>query len=125
MVRGIRGATTVEENKEHFILDATEQLFVDIVKQNNIKPEDVAQVLLTATSDLNAAFPAKAMRRLEGWDYVPVTCAQEINVASGMPLCIRMLMTVNTDKTQQQIKHVYLNNAVKLRPDLAQTEVDS
>lgn len=119
MVRGIRGATTVTADKEELILDATEQLFLEIVEKNQVKPEDVAQVLLTATPDLTSVFPAKAMRRLSGWDYVPVTCAQEIAVKNGMPLCIRMLMTVNTGKSQKEIKHVYLNNAIHLRPDLS------
>lgn len=125
MVRGIRGATTVIDNNESQILNETESLFSAIADQNDIDPEDVAQVLITVTGDIDAAFPAKAMRRLEGWDFVPVTCAQEINVPGGMPLCIRILMTVNTEKSQREINHIYLNDAVKLRPDLVKSKVDS
>ncbi|MGN7311219.1 chorismate mutase [Alkalicoccobacillus gibsonii] len=118
MVRGIRGATTVKVNQEDEILHETEQLFKAIAYQNEIDPVDVAQVLITVTEDLNATFPAKAMRRLPGWDFVPVTCAKEINVPGSLPQCVRILMTVNTAKTQKEIHHVYLNEAVKLRPDL-------
>ncbi|MDQ0205921.1 chorismate mutase [Alkalicoccobacillus murimartini] len=122
MVRGIRGATTVTQNEERQILDVTEQLFKTIAEQNEINPEDVAQVLITVTGDLNAAFPAKAMRRLTGWDFVPVTCAQEIDVPGGLPFCIRALLTINTEKSQKEIEHIYLNDAVKLRPDLVRVK---
>ncbi|MFK3936281.1 chorismate mutase [Alkalihalobacillus sp. NPDC078783] len=125
MIRGIRGATTVMVNQEVDILNETEQLFEAIADQNEIDPEDVAQVLITVTEDLNATFPAKAMRRLSGWDFVPVTCAKELSVPGSLPQCVRILMTVNTSKSQKEIHHVYLNEAVKLRPDLIKTSTNS
>jgi chorismate mutase len=75
-------------------------------------------VILTTTPDVNSAFPAKAVRSIEGWKYVPTMCTHEMNVEGALPLCIRVLMHVNTDIAQKDIKHIYLNEAVQLRPDL-------
>ncbi|MNP70812.1 Chorismate mutase AroH [compost metagenome] len=71
------------------------------------------------THDLDTAFPAKAIRQLDGWDMVPLMCALEVPVAGSLPKCIRLMVQVNTDKSQREIKHVYLNGAQALRPDLA------
>lgn len=117
MVRGVRGATTTEENDEKQILSATEEVVAQMIKENNISPEQVAQVLITVTPDLNATFPAKALRSFDGWTYVPVMCATEINVPGALQKCIRIMMTVNTDKLQTEITHVYLKNAKQLRPE--------
>lgn len=119
MVRGVRGATTIEQNSEQEIVEATTELVAKMVETNRIEPESVAHVLITVTEDITAAFPAKVLRQFDGWVYVPVVCAQEIPVPGSMPRCIRILMTVNTDVEQQEIAHVYLREAVKLRPDLS------
>ena len=121
MVRGIRGAITVERDNQQEILDATEELLKEIIKGNEIEAEQVAQALITVTEDLKSTFPAIALRRFPGWSLVPVTCAQEIPVVGSLPRCIRFLITVNTDKKQADIKHIYLREAKKLRPDLSLT----
>ncbi|MFD1928145.1 chorismate mutase [Sporosarcina siberiensis] len=118
MVRGIRGATTVEYDEELLILKATEELAVKMLEENEVDPEDIISVLISTTLDITSAFPAKAVRSIEGWKYVPVMCTHEMDVVGSMPFCIRILMHVNTDATQQSIQHVYHNNAVNLRPDL-------
>lgn len=100
------------------MLQATEDLLHEMIQTNSVKPEKVAQVIMTVTNDLTATFPAKALRTLEGWTYVPVMCMQEIPVPNGLKKCIRVLMTVETEEQQENINHVYLNEAVKLRPDL-------
>jgi chorismate mutase len=119
-VRGIRGATTVNENSADAIFAATRSLMTALVAANQIEVDDVASVILTMTPDLNADFPAKAVRSLEGWQWVPLMCATEIAVPDAMPRCIRVLVHVNTDKSQDEIQHVYLGEAVKLRPDVAE-----
>ncbi|MDQ0225104.1 chorismate mutase [Metabacillus niabensis] len=119
MIRGIRGAITVEENDSHLILEATSKLLKDMIKKNNINPERVAQVIMTVTDDLDATFPAKALRAIEGWTYVPVMCMREIPVPNSLEKCIRVMMTVETDVSQEKIQHVYLEGAISLRPDLA------
>lgn len=122
MIRGVRGATTVDGNKEELILKETEILLREIIKQNNIEAEQVASVIISVTEDLTACFPAKAMRAIEGWKYVPVMCTKEIPVLGSLPLCVRVMMHVNTSTPQQEISHVYLGNAISLRPDLAENK---
>ncbi|WP_096153770.1 MULTISPECIES: chorismate mutase [Bacillus] len=121
MIRGIRGATTINKNDEQEITVKTEQLLSEMIKTNDVQSDCVAQILISVTDDINASFPAKALRNFKGWDYVPVMCMKEINVPDALPLCIRIMMTVNTNLEQKQINHVYLNGATKLRPDLLKT----
>ncbi|MGB3259940.1 chorismate mutase [Paenisporosarcina sp.] len=118
MIRGIRGATTVTEDSVAQVLAETEKLVLAMAKENDVKPEDVASVVVSTTTDIASAFPAKAVRSIPEWTYVPVMCTHEMDVPGAMPLCIRVLMHVNTEKSQRDILHVYLNDAVKLRPDL-------
>ncbi|WP_096200933.1 chorismate mutase [Bacillus sp. FJAT-45350] len=122
MVRGIRGATTVKVNEEETILDATEILVHKMIEANDIKAEDVAHVLITVTHDLDSTFPAKSLRRFKEWTYVPVICSLEIPVPGSLEKCVRILMTVETERTQQEVQHIYLEDAVKLRPDLQLTK---
>ncbi len=122
MVRGIRGAVTVDNNDEKEIVNATERLLLEIITLNNVIAEDVAHVLITVTEDLNATFPAKALRSLQGWTYVPVMCSREIPVPDSLSNCIRVMLTVNTNAPQREIKHVYLEKAIQLRPDLQLTD---
>ncbi|WP_112181176.1 MULTISPECIES: chorismate mutase [Paraliobacillus] len=118
MIRGVRGATTVVHNEAQEILRNTNELVSEMIKANQIQPESVSNVLVSVTSDLNATFPAKPIRELDGWMYVPVMCMQEIDVPGSLEKCIRIMMTVDTEQTQKEIRHVYHHNATKLRPDL-------
>ena len=118
-VRGIRGATTTENNEEDAILAATGELLSAIQKANpSLLCEDLASALFTVTPDLTAVHPAKAARQM-GWTSVPLMCALEIPVDGSLPLCIRVLLTWNTPLTQKEITHIYLRQAAALRPDLA------
>lgn len=117
-VRGVRGATTVERDEEQEILAATEKLVLEMAQVNQIHPSDIASVIVSTTVDVKAAFPAKAIRSIEGWTYVPVMCTHEIDVPGSIRKCIRVMMTVNTNTAQQDIEHIYQNEAVRLRPDL-------
>lgn len=119
MNRGIRGATTVKQNDEQEILKETVLLLEEIVNRNDVKPDDICSVWITMTHDLDATFPARAIRALDGWDLVPLMCSVEIPVQGSLPRCIRLMVQVNTEKSQKEIKHVYLNEAQRLRPDLS------
>ncbi|KEF40540.1 chorismate mutase [Schinkia azotoformans MEV2011] len=119
MIRGIRGAITVKENNANEMVANTKILLDEMIEKNEIVPENVVQVLITATEDLDAVFPARAMRMLDGWTYVPVMCMREIPVVNSLEKCIRIMMTVETDIPQDQIDHIYLEGAVVLRPDLS------
>lgn len=117
VLRGIRGAITVERNLPEDIHFATWELLETIIKENNINTEDIASIIFTLTQDLNAGFPA-FVARTKGFKYVPLLCATEINVPGSLARCIRILVHINTRKSQQEIKHIYLRGAVKLREDL-------
>lgn len=117
MIRGIRGAITIKEDSPAEILTATTELLQEMQKANDFLPTDIASILFTVTTDIRAAFPAKAAREL-GWDLVPLLCFQEIEIKGALPYCIRVLIHINTNKSQEEIKHIYLRDAVKLRPDL-------
>lgn len=118
-VRGIRGATTVEKNEAEPILSATEELLREMIRRNQATPEDVACLFATVTTDLNATFPAQAIRSIPGWEMVPLLCANEIPVPGSLPRCIRLLLLINTERSYEEIQHVYLRSAQSLRPDLA------
>lgn len=119
--RGIRGATTVENNDVQAILSATRELLQQLISANSLDAGDVASVIFTATPDLDRAYPARAAREI-GWTDVPLLCMQEMAVQGSLPMCIRALVHWNTDLTQNQIHHVYLGAARVLRPDLIQEE---
>ncbi|MDQ2857236.1 MAG: chorismate mutase [Candidatus Eremiobacteraeota bacterium] len=116
-MRGIRGATTVAEDSASAILEATGELVTEIVAENKLRAEDVASALFTVTPDLHAEFPAAAARRM-GWTLVPLLNFTEIGVPGRLERCIRVLVHVNTERSQDEMVHVYLREAVALRPDL-------
>jgi len=118
LLRGVRGATTVEANVDEQIFERVTELLTVMVGENNIQCDDIAAVIFSSTPDLNAAFPAKAARGI-GWTEVPLFGTQEIENPDGMPKCIRVLLLWNTDKTQKAIKHTYLRGAAMLRQDIA------
>jgi chorismate mutase len=117
VVRGIRGATTVERDDAEAIVRGTEELLQAIVERNSIRPEDIASALFTVTPDLTAEFPAAAARRM-GWMRVPLLNFTEIGVPGRLGRCVRVLIHVNTTRSQEEIVHVYLREAATLRPDL-------
>lgn len=116
--RGIRGATTVEENTRDAILEATTELLRMVVEANAVDSSDVAYGYFTTTPDVNAEFPAVAARMM-GWTEVPLLCGHEMSVPGSLPKCLRILLLVNTTKRQDEIVHVYTRGAKSLRPDLA------
>jgi chorismate mutase len=121
-VRGIRGAISVTENCSEQILSATRELLTELTRANDLTNfEEVISAIFTTTPDLTAAFPAEAARSL-GMNQVPLLCASEIAVPHGMPRIIRILLHVNTERTQKDIVHVYLREAKRLRPDVSSAQ---
>jgi chorismate mutase len=115
--RGIRGATTARANTREEMLRATGELLERMVARNGVAVEDIASVMFTVTEDLDAAYPALAARQL-GWMDTALICAREIPVPDErVRRCIRVLMLVNTERTAAEMRHVYLHEAVALRPD--------
>lgn len=117
MIRGVRGAITVEENTKDDIWSATQELLETMVQRNNINEDDVASILFTTTPELTAAYPARAAR-IFGWSRTALMGFVEADIKDGLQMCIRVLIHWNTDKSMDEISHVFLRDAVKLRPDL-------
>ena len=117
-MRGIRGATTIESDTPELIWQETAKLVTQMTEINKIDVEDIVSVTISTTPDIKSAFPAKAVRTMDGWEYVPTMCMHEMNVPGALPLCIRVLMHVNLNISQRDVHHIYLNEAVQLRPDL-------
>ena len=117
-MRGIRGATTAAANTREAIMAATERLIRDMIEANDVDSSDIAAAFFTTTPDLNAEFPAAAARTL-GWQKVPLLCGHEMSVPNRLASCIRVLLLVNTARDQARIRHIYLEGAARLRPDLA------
>ena len=117
MIRGVRGAITVKVNSAAAILGATSELLEAMIASNQIAEDEVASILFTATPELTAAYPAKAAR-LIGWKRTALMGFVEADVEDGLPMCIRVLIHWNTDKSIGDIQHVFLRDAIQLRPDL-------
>lgn len=118
-IRGIRGAITIEEDVPELLEQATVELFGTILKLNDVKISDISHVIFTLTSDLKCAFPAKFVRTNFEADFLPMMCMNELEVENSLKKCLRMLVVVNTDKAQNDVKHVYLRGAKALRPDIS------
>jgi chorismate mutase len=117
--RGVRGATTIDANTPEAILKGTLELLALMIRQNDIRREDVASAIFTTTPDLDAEFPALAARQL-GWLNVALMCVHELSVPGSLGRCLRILIHWNTEKTADQIVHVYIKGAARLRPDLSE-----
>lgn len=118
-VRAIRGAIQVESNSADSIAAGTKELLAEILAANSLEPSSVISVLLTATPDLNAAFPAAAAREV-GFEAVPLLCAVEIDVPGALPRTIRAMAHVETELGASEVAHIYLHGAKALRRDIAQ-----
>ncbi|HMO56392.1 MAG TPA: chorismate mutase [Roseiflexaceae bacterium] len=122
--RGIRGATTAEANTREAIREATRDLLERLIAANDLRIEDIASVIFSTSSDLNAEFPAVAAREL-GWLDTALLCTHEMAVPGSLPRCVRVLIHWNTTRRADEIVHVYVRGARSLRPDRAVTETHS
>jgi chorismate mutase len=116
-VRGLRGATTVEDDRPDLIADATVELLGVLLERNGLTTDHVISVLFSSTEDLVSAFPATGARHA-GFGDVPLMCAREIPVPGSMQRCIRVLLHVETTQSRSELHHVYLRDAKGLRDDL-------
>jgi chorismate mutase len=120
-VRGVRGATTVEADDPTAIVEATREMLAALIEANGIDPEQVAGAWFTTSPDLHSEFPAVAARQL-GWVDVPLICGQEMDVpyanSRSIPRCVRVLILVNTERSQREVCHVYLRGARAIKEEL-------
>jgi chorismate mutase len=117
MVRGLRGATTVDADTTAQVTERSQELMREIMARNELVEDDIVSVLFTATADVTSIFPATAIREI-GFGAVPLLCAAEIAVPGAMPFCIRVLLHVHTTRSRDEMHHVYLHGAQGLRDDL-------
>lgn len=122
-VRAVRGAITVKKNEADEIISNTKILLSKIIELNRIKKDDMISIFFTATPDIDAVFPSVAAREM-GFTDVPLMCASELAIKGSLEKCIRIMMHINSEKNLNEIIHVYLNDAKKLRPDLTTDKED-
>ena len=116
-VRALRGAVTADEDEKDAIISSTTELLEEMLDRNDVATDDVVFIIFTATGDITAEFPAAAARKI-GLSHIPVICARELDVEGSLPLTVRAMMLINTDKAREQLRHVYLKEARQLRMDL-------
>ncbi len=117
VLRAIRGAVQVQSNTVEEILKSSIQLMDEIVSANRLEPKEIISVFFTTSQDLNAEYPAAALRKM-GWGYIPALCAHEMNVPGGMPMVLRVLIHCTVKKSFGSVVHKYLGRTAELRPDL-------
>ena len=117
-LHAIRGATTAPHDDGDELLAATRELLLEIIARNRLESDDVVSALFTLTADLRSEFPALAAREL-GWTDVALLCTTEIPVPGSLPRTIRVLIHTEFSEPRASVEHVYLRDAVVLRPDLA------
>lgn len=118
VVRAIRGAITVSSNREEEILGKTAKLVGRMIDRNGIDVEDVISIIFSVTQDIDCVYPARAVRDVMRVFDVPMMCVKEAYIDGSLDKCIRVLMHVNTNKSNKEICHVYLGGAMILREDL-------
>lgn len=114
VVKGIRGAITIENNTKEDIEKGVIELLTEITKQNNINVENISHAIFTTTKDIDADFPAKYARTKFGWENVAMMCYNELNVKDALKMCIRILIVLNCEETFKP-QFVYLKGAGNLR----------
>lgn len=113
----VRGATTVNHNDEKEILEETKKMLRKIIELNDINIDEIISVFFTMTKDLDAVYPAVAIREM-GIVNAALMCYAELDVENSLEKCIRVMVQVDVNKKQRDCKHVYVNGAVGLRKDL-------
>ncbi|MHB1139873.1 MAG: chorismate mutase [Microthrixaceae bacterium] len=116
-VLALRGAITLESDEREHLLERVRRLLTEMIERNGLSHDDLISIFFTATSDVHSVFPAVAARQI-GLGDVPLMCAQELTIEGGMPLCVRVMMHVTTDRPRDELRHVYLEQARTLRDDL-------
>ncbi len=114
----IRGATTVNSNNKDEILKESAKLIETIISKNDLNNEDIISMCFTMTKDLDAVYPAVAVREILNISDIPMLNFEEKYIQGSLNKCIRVMMYINTEKTRNDIKHIYLNEAKSLRKDL-------
>ena len=117
-VLAIRGATTVTSNNKSEILKETSKLIETIILKNSLNIDDIISICFTMTKDLDAVYPAVAVREILDIHDIPMLNYEEKHIQGSLNKCIRVMIYINTDKNRCDMNHIYLNDAKNLRKDL-------
>ena len=117
-LRALRGATTANANSREAIKEAVAELLDALVERNDLEGSQLLSVTFSVTADLDAVFPAAIARHRQGWDAVALLDCQQMAVAGDLPRCIRLLAHAWL-ASERPVRHAYLRDAARLRPDLA------
>ncbi|MBQ7914206.1 MAG: chorismate mutase [Clostridia bacterium] len=112
----IRGAICANNTIED-ISSKSLELVNSIIQENNVDLQHVSAIIFSATKDLDACYPAKAVREQLCLSNVAFMCFHEMDVAGSLDHCIRVGIFVD-DFSQSNVKHVYIGRAQQLRKDL-------
>ena len=112
----IRGATTASGNSVEEIEDAVVELIDELISRNSLIKSNLLSITFTATTDLDACFPASIARKCNGLDSVAFLDCQQMYVANDINFCIRIMAQVLL-RPEVKAKHPYLRGASKLRTD--------
>ncbi len=115
-MRAIRGAICADNTAEDISARAVE-LVTQIMRRNMLTTEQVNAVIFSATADLDACYPAAAVRETLALDKAALMCLQEMNVSGSLDHCIRVCVLAE-GLTQSECIHCYLGRAAALRSDL-------
>ncbi len=116
-VRALRGATTVDVDTPEHIEERVVALLDTMLARNDVDHDDLISILFTATEEVVSTFPATAARK-SGLGDVPLICARELSIEGGTPMCIRVMVHLTTERSRNELHHVYLEGARGLRDDL-------
>ena len=114
ITKGIRGAITVDDNTEDCIKAAVLELFKELIEKNSIVENNVSHIIFTMTSDLDAAYPAKFIRKDLGWNNTALMCLPELPIQNSLKMCLRILIVYNCEDNFVP-QYVYLKGASNLR----------
>lgn len=112
----IRGATTIQKDCKEEISVAVKELLDEVFSANGLQKEEVKGFLFSLTTDIHSYHPAKAAREC-GYDFAPLFAAIEPEIQGGLPLCIRLMLFTEMDRSA---RHVYQKGAKVLRKDISE-----
>lgn len=110
----------MDENTEEAISSASVALIKRITEKNAF--DSAVSIIISTTSDMTAAYPAKAVRE-SGVLPAPLFSCTEPDIDGALPMCVRMMVTVCSSDDSAEARHVYMRGAASLRREFADEDV--
>ena len=116
VLHALRGATTCENNSIDSIKKEVDKLIDELMKRNDLVPDQIVSITFSVTTDLDACFPAAVARKRRGWEKVALLDCQQMFVKGDLKKCIRLMAHVWLPQ-EKSPQHPYMRKAKDLRPD--------